>query len=102
MIISLSRAGAMAMREYDGAFLRVIGAAVLSALVAMFGWYVAGWTGAAIISVVVALFSWYVGGFIARFAHERKRLAIRILICVSSLVVWLVLGGVVQGLAYIL
>lgn len=54
----------------------------------------AGAIGAAVLSALVALLGWYVGGLIARFAHKRKHLIVRFLICAASLVAWLYLSGI--------
>ena len=73
-ILFAAIAGATAGRELGGALAGAVGAGVLAAVVAALGWYV--------------------GGFIASFAHKRKHLAVRILICVASLIAWIYLSGV--------
>lgn len=75
--------------------LPVLFAAIAGATVGReLGGALAGAIGAGILAVVVAALGWYVGGFIARFAHKRKFLAVRILICVAGLIAWLYLSGV--------
>jgi len=72
-VLFAATAGATVGRELGGALAGAIGAGVLSALVALLGWYV--------------------GSGVARFAHRRTHLVVRILVCVASLVAWLYLSG---------
>ena len=63
------------------------------------GGALAGAIGAGVLTIILFLAGWYLGGAIARFAHKRKSLAIRILICVASLIAWLYLSGIVVAAA---
>ncbi|MCD9097517.1 hypothetical protein LU699_08735 [Luteimonas fraxinea] len=85
----------LAPKPFKPKLLPILFAAIAGATVGReLGGALAGAIGAAFLSAVVALLGWYVGGAVARFAHKRKHLLIRVLICVAGLVAWLYLSGV--------